>query len=264
MLLSVFQVDAFTDGLFRGNPAGVVPLAEWLPDLLMQNIALENNLSETAFFVPGDGIYHLRWFTPTTEVTLCGHATLAAAHILFNHLDYKEETIRFQTRSGLLQVSRHNGLLFMDFPAAAIENIPTPRGVTSGLGLRPLETWTGNRYLMAVYKNEKEIRNITPDFSILAKLPFLGIIVTAPGDSVDVVSRFFAPAMGISEDPVTGSAHTLMIPYWKQRTGADRFVSHQVSRRGGILYCEYQGERVKIGGKAVTYLLGTLLLGDTD
>jgi PhzF family phenazine biosynthesis protein len=258
MNLSIFQADAFTDELFRGNPAAVVPLTQWLPDKLMQNIAMENNLSETAFFIPGDGCFHMRWFTPTTEVSLCGHATLAAAHILFNHLDFSEETIRFQTKSGLLTVSRHENLLFLDFPAAHLISIPTPKGLTAGLGLRPLEVWHSGEYLMAVYKNENEIRQIIPDYPILRKLPYLGINVTAIGDSVDIVSRFFAPSVGINEDPVTGSAHTLMIPFWHQRLGRTRFISHQISKRGGILNCEYLDDRVKIGGKAVTFMVGSL------
>lgn len=262
MKLSIFQVDAFTEELFRGNPAGVVPLKEWLPSHLMQNIANENNLSETAFFTPGEEYYHLRWFTPTTEVKLCGHGTLAVAHVLFSHLNYSSGTIRFFTQSGLLQVSRRDGLLFMDFPSAAIESLPTPRGITAGLGLRPLETWVGNKYLMAVYKNEQEIRNIKPDFSILGKLPYLGIIATARGDTYEVVSRFFAPSMGIPEDPVTGSAHTLLIPFWHQRASLTRFVSRQLSKRGGTLYCEFLNDRVEIGGKAVTYLEGTILVNE--
>jgi PhzF family phenazine biosynthesis protein len=258
MNLSIFQADAFADELFRGNPAAVVPLKEWLPDKLMQNIAMENNLSETAFFIPGDECFHMRWFTPTTEVSLCGHATLAAAHILFNHLNFSEETIRFKTKSGLLTVSRHDGLLFLDFPVAHLKSIPTPKGLTAGLGLRPLEVWHSGEYLMAVYKNESEIRQIVPDFSFLLKLPYLGINVTARGDSADIVSRFFAPSVGINEDPVTGSAHTLLIPFWHQRLGKTSFISHQISKRGGMLYCEYLEERVKIGGKAVTFMVGSI------
>lgn len=264
MKLSIFQADAFAEDLFCGNPAAVIPLPDWLPDRIMQNIAMENNLSETAFFVPGETGYHLRWFTPTTEVSLCGHATLATAHILFRHLNYPGETIRFNTRKGQLSVSRQNNLLCLDFPVSTLKTIPTPQGLTAGLGLRPLEVLQGNDYLMAVYKNESEIRRIEPDFSILVKLPFQGIIITASGTTVDFVSRFFAPAMGIPEDPVTGSAHTLLIPYWSKQLGKKSLLAHQISRRGGILHCEYLDDRVIIGGKAVTYLEGTITIKDPD
>ncbi len=262
MNLSIFQADAFAEALFRGNPAAVIPLSEWLPDQILQQIAMENNLSETAFFIPGDGCFQLRWFTPTTEVNLCGHATLATAHILFNHLGFREDTVHFQTHSGRLSVTRQQDLLYLDFPVSPLEPIPTPRGLTAALGLRPLAVMQGSRYLMAVYKNEKEIKQINPDFLTLAKLPFNGIIVTAKGSISDFVIRFFAPAMGISEDPVTGSAHTLLIPYWAQKLGKTRLLSHQISERGGVLHCEKQDDRVHIGGKAVTYMIGTLFLKD--
>lgn len=262
MKLSIFQADAFAGNLFAGNPAAIIPLTEWLPDPVLKNIAMENNLSETAFFVPVNEGYHLRWFTPTTEVNLCGHATLATAHILFNHLGFTGDRIHFSTRSGHLYVSRENDLLFLDFPVSELKSIPTPQGLTSGLGLRPLEVCQGGEYLMAVYKNESEIENITPDFNILQKLPFHGIIVTSPGNRADFVSRFFAPVMGIAEDPVTGSAHTLLIPYWARILGRNALLAHQISRRGGTLFCEYLNDRVRIGGKAVTYLEGTITLND--
>ena len=260
MNLSIFQADAFAEELFRGNPAAVIPLTEWLPQLLMQKIALENNLSETAFFIPGDGCYHLRWFTPTTEVSLCGHATLATAHILFNHLGFKDDIIHFQTLSGGLSVSREGNLLYLNFPASKLTSYPTPQGLTKGLGLRPLEVMVGGGYLMAVYKNESEIRNIIPDFQVLSKLPYKGIIITAHGLQADFVSRFFAPLMGINEDPATGSAHTLLIPYWSHYLGKSVLLSHQVSHRGGVLYCEMLDDRVRIGGKAVTFMEGKLIL----
>jgi PhzF family phenazine biosynthesis protein len=260
MNLSIYQADAFAEELFRGNPAAVIPLTEWLPSSLMQKIALENNLSETAFFIPGDGHYHLRWFTPTTEVSLCGHATLATAHILFNHLGYIGDTIHFQTLSGDLSVSREGTLLYLNFPASRITSYPTPQGLTKGLGLRPLEVMVGGGYLMAIYKNEQEIKNIIPDFQVLSKLPYKGIIITALGMHSDFVSRFFAPLMGINEDPATGSAYTLLIPYWSHYLGKSVLLSHQVSHRGGVLYCEMLDERVRIGGKAVTFMEGHLQL----
>jgi PhzF family phenazine biosynthesis protein len=260
MILSIFQADAFAEELFRGNPAAVIPLSEWLPDHLMQKIAMENNLSETAFFIPGEGCFQLRWFTPTTEVNLCGHATLATAHVLFNQPGFQNDTIQFQTRSGQLSVTRQKNLLYLNFPVSSLKSIPTPHGLTAALGLRPLEVMHGSGYLQAVYKNEQEIRQISPDFPLLVKLPYHGIIVTAPGREADFVSRFFAPAMGINEDPVTGSAHTLLIPYWAQRLGKSALLSHQISQRGGVLHCELMDDRVKIGGKAVTFMEGKLFL----
>ncbi len=258
MKLRIFQADAFTDTLFSGNPAAVVLLDHWLPDQVMQNIALENNLSETAFLVPAGGHFHLRWFTPATEVSLCGHATLASAHILFNHLNFQGDTVVFETLSGPLPVSRSGELLYLDFPAATLKAIPTPQGLTAGLGLRPLEVFHAGKYLLAIYKNQTEVSRIVPDFPLLSKLPYLGIDVTSPGEKVDFVSRFFAPSVGINEDPVTGSAHTALIPYWSQRLQKSTLLAHQISSRGGILYCEFLGERVKIGGKAVTYMEGTI------
>ncbi len=260
MNLSIYQADAFADELFRGNPAAVIPLTEWLPASQMQKIALENNLSETAFFIPGDGFYHLRWFTPTTEVSLCGHATLATAHILFKHLGFRGDIIHFQTKSGILPVSREGDLLYLNFHASKLVSFPTPQGLTKALGLRPLEVMVSGNNLLAIYKNESEIRNINPDFQLLTKLAYKGIIVTAAGHKADFVSRFFAPLMGINEDPATGSAHTLLIPYWSHFLGKSVLLSHQVSQRGGFIYCEMLDDRVRIGGKAITYMQGTLFL----
>ena len=260
MKIRIFQADAFTDELFSGNPAAVVPLETWLPDELMQKIALENNLSETAFYIPGEDAFQLRWFTPATEVSLCGHATLATAHVLFTHMQYGGDLIVFRTLSGDLTVARINDLLYMDFPVSPLKPFPTPQGLTAALGLRPLEVHHAGKYLLAVYKNEAEVRKIIPDFPMLAKLPFLGIIVTAPGDGVDFASRFFAPAMGINEDPATGSAHTALIPYWSARLGKKELLAIQVSRRGGTMHCENHGDRVKIGGKAITFMEGTMTI----
>ena len=259
MKLRLFQADAFSDKLFRGNPAAVVLMNEWIPVPLMQQIASENNLSETAFLVPGEGLYNLRWFTPTTEVALCGHATLAAAHVLFRHMGYKDARILFHTLSGMLSVTLENELLYLDFPVTRLQSIPTPKGLTAGLGLRPYEVLHGGEYLVAMYKDENENQKIAPDFMVLARLPYLGICVTAAGSGeVDFVSRFFAPAVGIPEDPVTGSVHTALIPYWSARLNKKRLLARQVSLRGGSLHCEFLDDRVKIGGMAVTYLEGTI------
>lgn len=264
MELTIYQADAFAEELFRGNPAAVVPLKEWLPGSLMQKIAMENNLSETAFFIPQNNRFHLRWFTPTTEVRLCGHGTLATAHILFNHLGYQDDTIMFSTMSGGLSVTRQGNLLYLNFPLSLLQSLPTPQGLTAGLGLRPLEVLKGNEYLMAVYKNQTEISQIKPDFAILGKLPYPGIIVTSRGTEADFVSRFFAPAMGINEDPVTGSAHTMLIPYWAERLAKPQLIAYQISERGGVLHCELMEDRVKIGGKAVTFMEGKLFLSKPD
>lgn len=260
MELSIFQVDAFAGTLFRGNPAAVIPLTEWLPDNLLQNIAMENNLSETAFFIPEEEGFHLRWFTPKTEVNLCGHATLATAHVLFNHLGFQGGELHFQSRSGLLTVSRESHLLFLDFPAACVEPVEIPEGVARALGQKPLGCWRGGEDLMVVFEEEKEIQKMAPDFARLGKLPYRGIIVTAPGVEADFVSRFFAPAVGVAEDPVTGSAHTALIPYWARRLGKEALVARQVSQRGGSLFCRLAGDRVQIGGTAVTYSIGTLFV----
>ena len=260
MNLSIYQADAFAEELFRGNPAAVIPLTEWLPSSLMQKIALENNLSETAFFIPGGENYLLRWFTPTTEVSLCGHATLATAHILFKHMGYEGNVIHFQTQSGLIPVSREGDLLYLNFPLSTLKSYPTPQGLTKALGLRPLEVMVSGSYLMAIYKNESEVRNIVPDFQTLTKLAFKEIIVTAAGRQADFVSRFFAPLMGINEDPATGSAHTLLIPYWSHYLGKSILLSHQVSHRGGVIHCEMLDDRVRIGGKVVTFMQGTLFI----
>jgi PhzF family phenazine biosynthesis protein len=260
MKLRIFQADAFTDELFSGNPAAVVPLEDWLSAELMQKIALENNLSETAFYIPGEDYFQLRWFTPSTEVSLCGHATLATAHVLFTHMNYPGDMIVFRTLSGDLTVVREEGLLYMDFPVSPLKLSPTPQGLTAALGLRPLEVHHAGKYLLAVYKNEAEVRRIIPDFPMLAKLPYLGIIVTAPGDGVDFVSRFFAPAVGINEDPATGSAHTALIPYWSGRLGKMELKAVQVSRRGGSMTCENRGDRVRIGGKAITFMEGIMTI----
>jgi PhzF family phenazine biosynthesis protein len=256
-----YHVDAFTGTLFRGNPAGVCLLQSWPDDALLQAIAHENRLSETAFLVGHGNVYELRWFTPTTEVDLCGHATLAASFVLYNFCNCGAGPLIFHSQSGELSVSRDDGLLFLDFPSRKAEEIPCPELLTDALGKKPVTVY-GERDLMAVFETQDQIRALTPDFSKLAGLDCLGCIVTAPGESKDFVSRFFAPSVGIDEDPVTGSAHCTLIPYWSERLGKTELHASQISTRGGELLCFDQGRRVKIGGRATLYLSGTLCLPD--
>jgi predicted PhzF superfamily epimerase YddE/YHI9 len=257
MQIPIYQVDAFTDRLFGGNPAAVCPLETWLDDATMQAVAEENNLSETAFFVPKGGDFEIRWFTPKIEIHLAGHPTLATAHVIYEHLGYKGPRIRFLSRSGELLVERKNGLLLMDFPAYEAAPLETPESLSRGLGKKPRETLLGRDFL-AVFDSEQDVLGLEPDFALLGKLDCLGIIVTAPGKMCDFVSRFFAPRAGILEDPVTGSAHTLLIPYWARRLGKNTLHTFQVSKRRGELFCEYRGDRVGIAGRAVTYMTGTI------
>ncbi|MHB1084531.1 MAG: PhzF family phenazine biosynthesis protein [Thiobacillus sp.] len=263
MKLKQYQVDAFATRAFEGNPAAVCPLESWLDDGLLQAIAEENNLSETAFFVPSETGYQLRWFTPVKEVDLCGHATLAAAHILFEKLAYAQSAITFETRSGDLFVRRNGQKIEMDFPASLLKPCAIPAMLVEGLGVRPLEVWTAEDY-MAVFDSEATIRAITPNPALLSQLDLRGVIITAPaskiGDSnrnsaeVDFVSRMFAPKYGIPEDPVTGSAHCALAPYWATRLGKTRLNARQVSRRGGTLTCEVNADRVILSGHAVTFM----------
>jgi PhzF family phenazine biosynthesis protein len=260
MEIPIFQVDAFASEVFSGNPAAVCPLDNWLSDSLMQSIAMENNLSETAFFVPVADDYDLRWFTPVSEVALCGHATLAAAHVLFNHLDFPYPLIRFNTLSGMLHVSgAGNGRLNMNFPAFPAEEIYNDPAYESILGIRPLAAFRAGT-LMLLYPDEQSVRAVKPDFRHVKTLDDVGVIITSPGDQYDFVSRFFAPAVGIDEDPVTGSAHSSLIPFWCRRLGRRELTAFQCSERGGIVYCRDEGERVIIGGNAVTFLAGTLFI----
>jgi len=258
MKLQIFQADAFAARLFKGNPAAVVPLNEWLSDDLMQQIAAENNLSETAFFIPEGNHFHIRWFTPKTEVNLCGHASLATAHILFNELNYTGELIEFNSKSGILTVCKSGDKLQLDFPADFVtqtENIPD---FTAAFGIRPTAVFKGKTDFLLVYESEEIIRSINPDFSILKQIDARGIIVTAKGKDVDFVSRFFAPRVGVNEDPVTGSAHTLLVPFWSWRLDKSELTAQQLSERGGQLWCSLSGERVLIAGKAITYLRGEI------
>jgi PhzF family phenazine biosynthesis protein len=258
MKLRIFQADAFAASLFKGNPAAVVPLTEWLSDDTMQQIAGENNLSETAFFIPEGDHFHIRWFTPKAEVKLCGHATLATAHVLFNELNFRGEQIEFNSKSGILTVKRVADKLQLDFPAdfaQAVEPIPS---FTKAFGVQPSATFKGRTDYLLLFDSEEIIRNIAPDFQLLLETDARGIMVTAKGNEVDFVSRFFAPAVGVNEDPVTGSAHTTLIPFWAKRLNKTEMTALQLSERGGQLWCKLDGERVLIAGKAVTYLRGEI------
>jgi predicted PhzF superfamily epimerase YddE/YHI9 len=259
MLIPYYQVDAFASRVFTGNPAGVCLLSDWVTDDVLQSIAAENNLAETAFVVQRAGRYDLRWCTPTMEVDLCGHATLAPAHVIFEHLGFRGERICFDTRSGELTVTRENDLLVLDFPARPAELCPPPPQLAAGLGRTPVHVAKARDYL-AVFASEQEVASLKPDMSALAQLNSLGIIATAPGAKCDFVSRFFAPQAGIPEDPVTGSAHSTLIPYWSQRLSKKTLHAQQISVRGGELFCEDRGSRVGIGGRAVTYATGFLHL----
>jgi len=259
MKFPIYQVDAFTDNVFGGNPAAVVPLNEWLGEEMMQQIAMENNLSETAFFVKdGEDSFGLRWFTPEVEVDLCGHATLATAHTLFTELDYKEEEIRFDTKSGRLTVRREDDWYVMNFPAVEMTEVEAPPILFQALGIPTTnKTYKSDDY-MVVLESEEDIENLSPDFKFLKEVDARGIIVTAPGDTVDFVSRFFAPQVGIDEDPVTGSAHTKTAPYWAKRFGKNELSALQISKRVGTLQLSYLGDRVEIKGNAVTFLRGEI------
>lgn len=257
--MKIYQVDAFTDHIFGGNPAAVCPLDAWIKEELMQQIAMENNLSETAFFVKAGDIYHIRWFTPEMEIDLCGHATLASAHVIFNYLNHNAKTIDFKYGGGSLSVIREADLLTMDFPAISSSETEVTEQLVSGLGKRPTKALKA-RDMLVLFENEREIRDLVPDFSTLAQIEHLGIIATAPGENVDFVSRFFAPRAGINEDPVTGSAHCMLIPFWADILGKSTLKARQLSARGGELYCKDNDDRVLISGKAVTYMIGDLSL----
>lgn len=260
MELTIYQIDAFTDQLFGGNPAAVCPLTEWLPTDIMQKIALENNLSETAFIVPEGGGYHIRWFTPAIEVDLCGHATLATAHALYAEMGYAKDKVVFNSKSGLLTVFKKVDLYTMNFPTDELKSVTIPQEITEGLGGMPKEVFRGKDDYLAIFDHQTTIENFTPDFNKLSQLNARGIITTAKGDTVDFISRCFFPAAGIDEDPVTGSAHTTMTPYWTKKLDKTQMVARQLSARGGLLHCEYLGDRVNISGNAVTYLRGTITI----
>ncbi len=253
MKLRMFQVDAFADRVFEGNPAAIIPLEAWLDESLMQAIAEENNLSETAYFVPAGEAFELRWFTPGGEVDLCGHATLASAHVVYEHLGHSKAEVRFLTRSGALIVRRRAGALTMDFPAAPPKRVDVPAALLRGLGGKPTEVLAAFDYV-AVYESEDDVRGLAPDFAQLKSLDLRGVVATAPGRAVDFVSRCFFPKLRIDEDPVTGSAHCEMAPFWAARLGRSELRARQVSKRGGSLTCAIREDRVLLTGKAVDFM----------
>lgn len=257
----IYQVDAFTNTLFSGNPAAICPLDEWLPDDLMQNIAMENNLAETAFYVKRNDLYELRWFTPTLEVDLCGHATLAAAHVLYEIEDYEQDVIHFYSpRSGDLKVTKNGEFLTLNFPSDTIEETELTPEMRAGFNINPVQAYKGSTDLMLLFNSEEEIKRIEPNLAEISKLKARGVIVTAKGKSVDFVSRFFGPQSGINEDPVTGSAHTTLIPFWSEKLNKTVLTAMQLSERGGYLKCAYLEDRVEISGQAILYLKGEILI----
>ncbi len=259
MQLELYQVDAFASRVFQGNPAAVVPLGAWLDDATLQAIATENNLSETAYAVPEGAGYRLRWFTPAAEVDLCGHATLGAAYVLFGQGMARGDALHFETRSGRLTVRRDGDQLVMDFPAVGAAPSAAPQALIEGLGLVPAQVFAGPDY-MAVLGSEDQVRALKPDMRALARLDLRGVIVTAPGRKADFCSRFFAPKLGVPEDPVTGSAHCQLTPYWSTRLGKKELRAHQVSARGGELRCVDRGPRVEIAGRVAPYLAATITI----
>lgn len=260
MRVPYFQVDAFTRRVFGGNPAGVCMLDAWLPDAVLQQIAAENNLSETAFLFRRGDDFDLRWFTPEIEIDLCGHATLASAFVLFGECGFGGDVVRFQSKSGVLTATREGDVITLDFPAWRSEPCKAEAALVHGLGWMPGEVRRNAEDVVAVLSSEADVLGIRPDAAQLTALDTRGIIVTAPGSDCDFVSRFFAPRLGILEDPVTGSAHSTLIPYWSERLGKTKLLARQLSRRGGELFCEARGERVSIGGHAVLYSRGSLEL----
>jgi PhzF family phenazine biosynthesis protein len=262
MKITYFEVDAFASKPFHGNPAGICPLTSWLDDVTMQNIAAENNLSETAFFVPQGDDFELRWFAPSVEIDLCGHATLATAFILFSELERKSNSIRFHTKSGILKVTQDKDILTLDFPSRPPAPFTAPEELIRGLGKKPLEIMKARDYF-ALFATADDVSSLTPDFGLLGALDEK-VIVTAPGVDCDFVSRFFAPTAGVPEDPVTGSAHCTLIPYWAERLGKTKLFARQISKRGGELFCELAGDRVLIGGKALLYSRGQIEIDDAS
>ncbi len=261
MKLRFYQVDSFTSSVFGGNPAGVCVLNEWMAEETMQKIAMENNLAETAFLVKTDSKYFIRWFTPMAEVALCGHATLAAAHILYNHYGEHSPKLLFETQhSGELEVSKVNDMLQLNFPSDKIKKVEPSEKLVKGIGLTPVAGYKGLTDYLLIYNTQQDVESINPDFALLNEIDSRGVIVSAKGNEVDFVSRFFAPQVGINEDPVTGSAHTTLIPIWSEKLGKHEMIAEQISPRIGKLFCTYKGDRVLIAGRAVTYLEGDIIL----
>ena len=257
MKLPIYQIDAFAGKAFEGNPAAICPLSEWLPDEVMQSIAKENNLSETAFFVSTGRGFHIRWFTPVAEVDLCGHATLASAYVIFSHLGFEKNIVKFESKSGLLTVVQNEGLLIMDFPSQPPTPCEIPDEISSAFQSTPVECLKSEDYII-VFGSEEEIATAQPNLVELSKLDLRGIVITAKSSEYDFIARFFAPKYGINEDPVTGSAYTQLVPYWSNTLGATKLHAKQVSSRGGEIFCELVGNRVSIAGKAATYLVGEI------
>lgn len=260
-MIQIFQIDAFTKNIFQGNPAAVCPIEQWLDDKMLQAIAQENNLAETAFFVPTDQGFHIRWFTPRHEVPLCGHATLASAFVIFTELEKERLSVRFESKSGPLIVTRQGLLMVMDFPAySMIPCLDPPKLLLQGLKQNPQEIFfvEGDPNYYAVFATENEVRAMEPDLNLIEQLHPYAVVVTAPGEKTDCVSRYFAPSYGIPEDPVTGSIHSALVPYWSNRLKKSKIHAYQASQKGGDLFCEYPGKRVLIGGYAVKYLTGMI------
>lgn len=255
----IYQVDAFADKVFSGNPAAVCPLNNWLSDDILQKIAMENNLAETAFFIKKGSGYHLRWFTPTVEVDLCGHATLAAAYVLFNHENHKENIIHFHSsRSGALTVTKNGDLLTLNFPADTVSPAALSEELTAGFDIKPMAAFKGKTDYMLIFEKENDIKFLKPDFDKISRISARGVIVTAKGKEVDFVSRFFGPQVGVNEDPVTGSAHTTLVPYWSQQLGKTELTAIQLSSRKGYLQCKNAEDRVEISGQGKLYLIGEI------
>lgn len=261
MNLKFYQIDAFADNRFSGNPAAVVPLENWLNPEMMQQIAMENNLSETAFYIPTENGYHIRWFTPTTEVDLCGHATLATAHVLFEHENFKEEIIRFQSKSGTLSVSKDEDFLKLIFPIDQIKQVTTPVEILKAFSIESMETYRGKDDYMIVVESQRIVENLNPDFKMLSSLKDCrGVIITAKGQEVDFVSRCFYPQSGIDEDPATGSAHTTLTPYWSKVLKKDHLSALQLSKRRGYFKCSLTSDNTAISGRAFTFAIGNIIL----
>lgn len=258
--MNIYQVDAFTNQVFKGNPAAVCPLEKWISADLMQSIAEENNLSETVFFVKNRNSFDIKWFTPTCEVDLCGHGTMAAAHIIFSELNYQEKQITFNSKSGKLTVTKTADWYTLNFPSEDVLAVETPELLKQALNITVLKCFEGKGKLLVELENETVLKNLLPNFNLLAQLESNDIIVTSKGDNVDFVSRVFAPNLGINEDPVTGSAHTLLIPYWTKKLHKTKLEAVQVSKRTGYLKCKYLNDRVEISGQALTFLKGQLII----
>jgi PhzF family phenazine biosynthesis protein len=257
MKLDIFQIDAFTDKVFGGNPAAVIPLSNWLDDETLQHIATENNLSETAFFVKKQDVFELRWFTPVAEVNLCGHATLAAAFVLFEELKHPEDSIRFSTKSGLLEIHKKEKSIELNFPVDSLEKGDVSN-YSNLFNKKPKEAWKGKEDVLLVFQNEDEVQQLIPNLAKIATTACRGVIASAKGNQVDFVSRFFTPQLGINEDPVTGSAHTSLVPFWAKKLKKSQFEAKQISKRGGDLVCEIKENRVFISGQAICFMKGEI------